>query len=339
VIDAFETGVIVLDNFVLIILFAATGRRPVQIGDLKHVDLMEVRSVDGLSEFVLNVPRRKQRGVSWRGQFKPVALTPEIGQAVKTLIEQNVAKLIALYPNLQHQALNSCPLFPNWRAIEESKGEYNLVSKQLLKADVFHSTTEALRARLESNVRSLSIPSERTGKPLHIPPVRLRRNVATNAAKEGYGSLAIAEILDHSDDTSARIYTENVPEHVDAINAAVALQLAPIAQAFVGVLVDSEEHAIRGDDRASRIRTDTGAGAGNCGKFGFCGACAPIACYTCRHFQPWLNGAHQEVLEILLSERNRIMEQTRDPVMASVNDRTIIAVSEVIRRCETRNQS
>jgi hypothetical protein len=160
--------------------------------------------------------------------------------------------------------------------------------------------------------------------------------VATNAAREGYGSLAIAEILDHSDDSHARVYPENIPENVDAINAAVAQQLAPLAQAFAGVLVVTEAAALRGDDPTSRIRTEAGSGAGSCGNFGFCGACAPIACYTCRHFQPWLNGAHEAVLEFLLSKRTTITERTGDTVMASVNDRTILAVAEVIQRCEAR---
>jgi hypothetical protein len=92
-------------------------------------------------------------------------------------------------------------------------------------------------------------------------------------------------LLNRSDDQNARVYTENVPEHVNAINEAIARQLAPLAQAFAGVLVDQEADAIRGKDRASRVRADSGNGTGSCGHFGFCGALAPIACYTCKHFQ------------------------------------------------------
>lgn len=338
IIDAFESGSIALDDFVLITLFAATGRRPAQLGDLKHVDFIEVCSSDGLSESVLNVPRRKQRGVEWRGQFKPVALTPEVGLALKSLIRENLTKLPARYRSLAPGSVDLCPLFPNWEAIEEAKTKPPSAIGTLLKSDAFHSRSARLRARLEVNVSSLTIPSERTGKPLHVFPTRLRRTVATNAAREGYSSLAIAEILDHSSDSYARVYTENVPEHVDAINAAVAHQLAPLAQAFAGVLIDSESDATRGDDHTSRIRTDSGSAAGSCGKSGFCGACAPVACYTCSRFEPWLDGDHGEVLENLLSERTRIMDRTGDAVVASVNDRTIFAVSEVIRRCDQRKE-
>jgi hypothetical protein len=148
--------------------------------------------------------------------------------------------------------------------------------------------------------------------------------------------LVIAELLDHDDTQNAGVYTENVPEHVNALNEAVARQLAPLAQAFAGVLVNSESDALRGGDSTSRVRTQSGASTGTCGHFGFCGALSPIACYTCRHFQAWLDGAHDEVLQALLAERTRILSITQDKTIASVNDRTIFAVAEVVRRCESR---
>ena len=74
---------------------------------------------------------------------------------------------------------------------------------------------------------------------------------------------------------------------------------------------------------------------GNCGKHGFCGFLAPIACYTCVNFQPWLDGPHEAVLDYLIGERDRLAAQT-DLRIASVNDRTILAVAEVVRLCEAR---
>jgi hypothetical protein len=40
----------------------------------------------------------------------------------------------------------------------------------------------------------------------------------------------------------------------------------------------------------------------------------------------------------LLEERKRILQLTRDESMAAINDRTVIAVAEVVRRCEERRQ-
>src|SRR5690606_36685498 len=129
--------------------------------------------------------------------------------------------------------------------------------------------------------------------------------------REGKGEYVIAEALDHSDTQNAGVYVRNIPEIVDRIDKAVALQLAPIAQAFQGVLVVSESDAKRGDDLGSRISNGTD-NLGTCGSYGFCSALAPVACYTCNHFQPWLDGPHEAVLERLISERDSVLEQTSD---------------------------
>ncbi len=334
--DGYEFDELVLDEFVLVLLFVSTGRRPAQLSDLKGRDLVSAQA-GSLREFVLNIPRRKGRGLKWREELKPTAVTPEIGEAIQLLIQENESKLLSLYPECPRNLLGWLPLFPNWKAISQSVPDFTQTSvREWLEFETFHLKTAAISYRVERVTDSMNIPSERTGGNIRVFPTRLRRTIATRAAREGYGPLIIAELLDHGDDQNARVYTENVPENVDAINAAIAHQLAPLAQAFAGVLVDIEAAAIRGGDSTSRVRTNSGTGAGTCGHYGFCGACAPIACYTCRHFQPWLDGAHQEVLDTLLSERERLLTITQDHAMASINDRTIFAVAEVIHLCDAR---
>ena len=336
-VDAFEVDQISIGEFVLVDLFIATGRRPVQLGDLKVRDIIGAGGKVPAKEIVINIPRRKQ-GDPWRTEFKPVYLTLEKGMAVQSLVEENAAKFRQKYPNVISSDIGDLPLFPSWRKIKAVAEHDPKLIAELLPTEAFHLNTASIRHRLEAIIESLDVPSERTGERLRVFPLRLRRNIATRAARQGYGSVIIAELLDHTDDQNARVYTENVPEHVDAINEAVARQLAPIAQAFSGVLVDNEPHAIRGQDPTSRVRTDSGSGVGTCGMYGFCGALAPIACYTCKSFQPWLDGPHQEVLDGLLEERERIRHLTRDESMAAINDRTVVAVAEVIRRCEDRRR-
>jgi hypothetical protein len=72
---------------------------------------------------------------------------------------------------------------------------------------------------------------------------------------------------------------------------------------------------------------------GNCGSFGFCGAIVPIACYTCRNFQPWKDGPHLEVLEAVVRDCERVIAETGDITIAGINDRTILACAEVVRLC------
>lgn len=335
-IEAFEKDQIDLAGFVLVTLLSATGRRPAQIGDLKCGDLIEGRASSGLAEFMLNVPRRKQRDSGWRHQFKAVALTPEIGQAVQALIAENRAKLTRLCGEPNQKVMKGLPLFPEWARVGETAGRGSDALEHMLDSDVAHLPTASIRDMLEQIVGRLSVTSERTGGPMPMTPTRLRRTLATRAAREGYGPIVIAELLDHSDIQNATVYTENVPEHVDAINEAVARHLAPLAQAFAGLLVEREGDALRGDDPASRVRTDAGSTAGTCGHFGFCGALAPVACYTCRHFQPWLDGPHEQVLQSLLASREKMTMLTQDPTIAATNDRTILAVTQVIQMCEAR---
>lgn len=330
-IDAFEINALNIEDFVLVQIFMATGRRPAQLADLKVKDFIHVQAKDGLQEFLLNVPRRKQRGISWREQFKPFALSAEIGFLIKNLIENNNTYLSNLLntPLLSH--FEELPLFPKWNVIKREKLNFETIVKQ---AESHHTAAE-LRAWLDKIVSNLKIPSERTGKSLRIFPTRLRRTLATRAGREGFGELIIAELLDHTDTQNARVYTENVPEHVDAINKAVAQQLAPLAQAFAGIVVTKEQDAKRGNDLSSRVKCESG-NLGTCGHHGFCGALAPIACYTCRNFQPWLDGPHEEVLNSLIADRERVLQITKDQVMASVNDRTILAVTQVIQICAKR---
>lgn len=335
-IDGFECDEIRMVDFALVELFVATGRRPAQIGDLKAKDFVDAKSKDGLKGFLLNVPRRKQRGVKWREQFKAFALGPEIGVLLKGMVDKNRDRLRSLTNGVPENSLDELPIFPNWDAIElHLMNHSGNKLATLLETEEFHQVTNDIRGRLDKVVLSLQVPSERTGESLRVFPTRLRRTLATRAAREGYGELIIAELLDHSDTQNARVYTENVPEHVDAINEAVARQLAPLAQAFAGVLVDRESDAMRGDDLSSRIKSEQGC-VGTCGSHAFCGALGPIACYTCRQFQPWLDAPHQDVFDALLLERARILEITQDKTMAAINDRTIIAVTEVIQRCEAR---
>lgn len=333
-IEGYETNIISAEDLVLAQIFITTGRRPAQLADLKIKDLIEAKAKDGLREFILNVPRRKQRGINWREQFKLFALTTEIGLLVKNLIEKNTLRFLELFNISSLSNIGELPLFPRWSVIKAIKAKLKDAKNVIQQPELHHVSTE-LRFWLDTIVSRLEIPSERTGKKLRVFPTRLRRTLATRAAREGFGELIIAELLDHSDTQNARVYTENVPEHVDAINKAVAKQLAPLAQAFAGVIVTKESDAKRGDDLTSRVRCEKG-NIGTCGHYGFCGALAPIACYTCRNFQPWIDAPHEDVLNSLITERDRILEITKDYTMASINDRTILAVTQVILICEKR---
>jgi hypothetical protein len=101
-------------------------------------------------------------------------------------------------------------------------------------------------------------------------------------------------------------------------------------------LIDKKEVAKQFLNQGSRIRDlridRNGAEMGTCGTESFCGLAAPIACYTCRSFRPWADGPHEAVLNFLLEKRKRIVG-VGDVRQAEINDRTILAVAEVVQLC------
>ncbi|MEQ1600995.1 MAG: site-specific integrase [Methylophilaceae bacterium] len=318
---AYEEGKIDLEDYLLVWLFLALGQRPIQYASLKVCDVGTEESKDGATIYTLRVPRAKQRGHLSRGDFKQRVLIPQIGVKLVQHAMEVQANFMETLPNPGH-----APLFPAKRSrLNEPKGfEY-------------HRTSQTLSDALEAVLLGLNVVSERTGERLHITATRFRRTLGTRAAMEGHGELVIAELLDHTDTQNVGVYVQATPEIVERIDRAMAMHLAPLAQAFAGVIIADESEATRKDDPASRIcdpRIDSSMKPmGNCGKYGFCGSLAPISCYTCRSFQPWLDGPHEAVLNHLILERERLLVGS-DIRIASINDRTILAVAEVVHRCE-----
>ncbi len=324
--DAFGTGRITIREYILIWLFMALGARNIQVAALKLKDFNVQHASDGSSSYLLNVPRAKQRANRIRDQFKQRVLIEEIGAVLETWIEHVKDQYSKLPDCFKKQSIeyDNLPLFPLW-------GFPNPIGFD------HHSTGRHLAKEVKELFYKIIVISERTGKELRIGIRRFRYTLGTRAAMEGHGELIIADLLDHSDTQHVGVYVEATPEIIERIDKAVAMQLAPIAQAFMGKIILNESKAKRSNDPSSRIRIHNGDPAmgfvGNCGKYGFCSAFAPIACYTCRNFQAWLDGPHTEILESLISERERLLKETDDERIAFANDRTIMAVAEVVRRC------
>jgi hypothetical protein len=71
----------------------------------------------------------------------------------------------------------------------------------------------------------------------------------------------------------------------------------------------------------------------SCGTTYDCQFNAPIACYTCRNFEAWIDAPHEKLLEHLLAKRERLLKTSGQRV-ASINDRTIVAIQAVMDECE-----
>jgi hypothetical protein len=317
--NAYDTNVIDLEEYVLALLFMALGPRPVQYAAMKVCDVARTTNAAGAITYVVSVPRAKKREQDARSSFKKRTLIPEIGD----LLQQHADNVKRRFTGVLNDPAQA-PLFPVKRRVANEPAGFE-----------YHRTSRSLGDWFEYTMEKLLVHSERTEAPMKMNATRFRRTLGCRAADEGHGELVIAELLDHTDTQNVGVYVEATPGMMERIDRAVALKLAPLAQAFAGTIITDESQATRGSDPSSRIRDprfDSRKPVGNCGQFGFCGLLAPVACYTCRSFEPWLDGSHERVLEFLIGERDRLLVQA-DKRVASINDRTILAVADVVRRC------
>ncbi len=307
--DGLATGMISEENFLLLWLTACLGLRPLQVSQLKIGDLHPPR-LTGASQWLLDIPRLKQPGTIARTQVR----TRPIISTVGAMLQRQATRVRCRF-DTQSEDL---PLFP---AVRDTRW---------LAGYEWHQTAKLISHRIKSVAERLCVFSERTGELLSISSRRLRRSFGTRAAGEGMGEYEVADLLDHSDTQNAQVYVEATSDIMERLDKAIALKLAPLAQAFSGHFASTEElrkapgGVVRGGVQAPPL--------GACGQQAFCGFAAPIACYTCRQFRAWRDGPHEAVLERLILERDRL-QATTDPRIAAVNDRTILAVAEVVRLC------
>lgn len=332
----FSEGLYNANDYAQTLISLNTGRRPIQISNLKAGDMFTAQSKEGVTLYYLNIPRAKQGGI-WRESFKRTPITEDLWTVINITLNDTLTRLeLDFSLNLTKKQIQLLPLFPSeifWDELIDDLGCLDDISSHQRS----HIPSSQITKTIKRVIESLKITSERTGKLLIANGYRFRYTTGTRAAREGFGEIIIAEILDHSDTQHAGVYTKNVPEIAKHISDIMNALMLTYAQAFAGTIIKNEGEAQRSGDRTSLIRTH-GSEIGSCGSYGFCSAMAPVACYTCNKFQPWLEAPHTEILKMLVEQRERIKEVTGELTIAAINDRSIIAVAQVIKLCEERKQ-
>jgi len=316
--NRYKSGALGNRAFALVWLFMALGLRPVQYAMLKIKDFVVLSAADESVRYMINMPRAKQRGVMARELFSQRLLCKEAGMAVAAWIEHLKTESAGGSADL-----GELPIFPRW-------GHESPIG-------LHHMTSQMLAVELKEEIDSLEVISERTGEFLKFQSKRFKYTVGTRAAEEGHRELVIAQLLDHTDTQSVRVYVESTAKVAAVIDKAMAPYMAPVAQAFKGMIIRSD------NDCPDGIRIGSGnldkGDVGICGHHGFCGAAAPHVCYVCVNFNPWLDGPHEEVLKELLDEKERVLAVTKDKRIAEAKDRIIMAVTQVVNMCnEMRNK-
>ncbi len=308
-------------------LCIAFGGNPLQFALLREDDVSVIEE-EGSRFIHVNVPRVKKRTEAPRREFRLRKLNQEIGQVVLDLMDENRRRREARGWWDSDHAL---PLFVRGSPRSDEDGPLSEYARHLYASE--------LTALVRNAVDRLEVISPRTGRPLEVTPRRLRYTYATRLVREGVSKRELADLLDHTDLQNVQVYFDIKSDIVESLDKAMALALGPVAQAFLGKIVRAEPEAVRGDDPSSRVKTldktsDQVVSLGTCGQHSFCGFLAPVACYTCAQFQPWMDGPHDVILNDLLATRDRKLAAGQDGRMVAIYDSTILAIGDVISRIE-----
>ena len=305
-------------------LFLCFGCNPRNLLLIAEEDFITTKLGDGSEVHELRIPRIKKRTPGERDQFRTRSVIPEIAWQIRQLLAEN---------RLEKSAVD------DFRPLIRGSERKTLIGTPFehqrfrVKVDFFGQALSHISKTLDLRAYD--------GAPLHLTPRRLRYTFATKLVAIGASPQEVADALDHSDTGTVMVYFNSRSDVVTRLDKAMGLALAPIAQAFMGVVIDDETGATRARDKASRIKHYSPTlkslePVGSCGSFGFCGLMAPIACYTCSHFQAWLDGPHEQVFDELDRRRNERLAAGADPKMTQIHDRTMLAIAEVITRCAAR---
>lgn len=325
-------NILSLQERALIWLCLALGPNPMQIAHLREEDVKIIKDGDQPTFFHLSVPRMKKREAEMRSSFRTRALTWEIGSILIDLMQENAKRRSDA--KIPDRLGHIFPLFPrDWvRA--------SALGTPLEELALHHSSPD-IGKMLSEAIDRLAVPSRTAGERLRVTCRRLRYTFATRLVREGVTKREVADLLDHTDLQNVQVYFDIKSDIVQKLDKAIAMAVAPIAQAFMGQIVLDDGYAVRSGDPDAKIAVvDEINGAikevGTCGEFSFCRLSAPVACYTCAKFQPWVEAPHHLLLDDLLKERERKREAGLDGRMVTLMDNTILAIADVIQRIDAR---
>jgi hypothetical protein len=345
ILDAYGVGKLSKQKFLVLWLSACLGLRPRQIALLKAIDCSKIVE-GGLVRYVLDIPRIKQKAQLLRDEMYRLNIIEEVGallysQALAS--EQHFSGTLddpLQGPLFFSAALTAGSTAPESDEVEVASGlisdEREPTEKELGKGYEYHFKPATIATWSQSLYLKLELKSERVGENFRINASRMRRSYGTRLAAEGYAPSVIAQLMTHRDIKSSKIYIAATSGLQTRLDRSMAFELAPLAQAFKGeLLMDWDDKADTQVVKDLRIAKSNDP-LGKCGKHGFCGFAAPIACYTCKKFKPWVDGPHLAVFDYLWKKREKRegLNIKNDSNMVMLHDQTIVAVAQVIMLCE-----
>ena len=225
---AYRIGVLSLSDYAISLLMSLTGRRPQQLVMLKHKDLLQNNLDNGKVEYIISVPRVKQRGKQL--QYRKVPIISEVASIVQLQADHSVRLVeLTLGKTLDDHAKGKVPVFLN----EEKLLDLAIKDSNFLESNKIYAKPTIANVALKNIVNNGNVISNRTGSLLNATPRRLRYTIATMLAREGHSANTIAELLDHSSTSSTGIYIKNLADSAERIDSAVSEQLSFVADIFM----------------------------------------------------------------------------------------------------------
>lgn len=356
---SYENGRFTSGRTLMILLSMQYGRRPVQLAQLKIKDFRIAAPDDssGLSGLVVDFPGAKDSNAETGfrdSKFEHHPLPEHLWNLFE--IQRNEIRTFfesKLGTRLTDSILEELPVFTSKnrinKAISRLNDHYKINWRTNLDHQLFHSLPIRISANLawkfNQNPRVEKPLSHRTGQPIVISATRMRHTRARQLARKGVRMHVLSHWLGHTNENSVKSYYNDPAEDARKLDEAMAPSLMPLAMAFAGKLIDSEDEATRRNGRTERLEfAKEGAlkNVGNCGKQSFCATTSvPIPCYRCRHFEPLVSAPHQEVLdalEVRQKEENSALRigGARDLLLPIDLSADILAVKNCINRCAAR---
>lgn len=230
--DLLSEGKVDLSLFCFLNLLISTGRRPVQLTSLKHIDLME----DDKGVYI-DIPRVKQQ-LTFRESFTSNILAEELFSLLLQLNERTINQIEEKFGvKLEQHVKDLLPVFLNKEAVNSCTSLIDL--KQKVSSDFLHAKNESLTNEVSKMAKLYAFISERTGAVIKLNPRRFRYTLGSILAKNGASISEIAQALDHSNISSAGIYIKNIADNVAVIDSHMNKFLSPLSNIFMGLDVES----------------------------------------------------------------------------------------------------
>ncbi|MFY0858478.1 tyrosine-type recombinase/integrase [Enterobacter kobei] len=213
----YKEGSMTMNDYLLVMLMIYSGRRPMQIAQLKRKDLYVKKNGN-----YLNIPRLKQ-GDSFRTEFSELRIgdnlfnsLSELKSVVKVFVQSEVGDI------LTEEELNNLPLFIDPYFFNST---YKL--DELYENNFFnlHMSSKRITRRVQAVCKRVS-------KDKKINSRQLRVTLATRLALKGYGLGTIAKALDHSNLKSVLSYAKNNEEFSFRIDQAINDSVSPYIASF-----------------------------------------------------------------------------------------------------------